>query len=91
MGLGCHYTRQQCHLVLVAPLEAVTLVFTQILSADVSWQIIKRDRNHQVELRSPVRGSLNLHFVCANGREHSSYHTMAGAERAAQDSKDFDL
>ena len=84
--------------VLVAPSEAAPPAFTESheavppsLLADVSWQIIKLDRNHQVQLRIPVQGSRNLHFVGANGRERSSYHTMADAERAAQDSKDYDL
>jgi len=60
---------------------------TKSLLAGVSWQIIKLDRNHQVQLRIPVQGSRNLHFVGANGRERSSYHSMEDAERADQDAK----
>jgi len=82
--------------VLVAPpppVESLVADFTCVEDtnsrlADVSWQIIKLDRNHQVQLRIPIQGSRNLHFVGANGRERSSYHSTEGAERAGQDAKD---
>ena len=75
---------------LVAP-PLVELRDTKNILADVSWQIIKLDRHHQVQLRIPIQGSRNMHFVGANGRERSSYHKMEDAERAAQDSKEHDL
>eukprot|EP00978_Attheya_sp_CCMP212_P008087 scaffold18833_cov55-Attheya_sp.AAC.1 len=84
MGLGCH-----------AVLDNVILgTGGWRIQKVVYWQacrlgkLIKLDRNHQVQLRIPIQGSRNMHFVAANGRERSSYHSMEGAERADQDAMD---